>query len=65
MSNSIGRSVIGVLTALALLGGIVGCEPEGGAERVGERIDEAAEKAGEGMKKAAEKAGDKIERATD
>lgn len=49
-------SAISVMIALFLLVGISGCEKEGPAEKMGEKIDQSVEE----VKDAAEEAGDKL-----
>ncbi len=53
------------LGAVVLVLGLSACEPEGPAERAGERIDEAAERAAEALdpKGPAERAGEQIDQA--
>jgi hypothetical protein len=53
------------LGAAVLLFGLSACEPEGDAERAGERIDDAAEKAAEAFdpEGPAERAGEKMDEA--
>ena len=55
------------LGAMVLVFGLSACEPEGDAERAGERIDDAAEKAAETLdpEGPAERAGEKIDEATE
>lgn len=55
------------LGAVVLVFGLSACEPEGDAERAGERIDDAAEKAGEVLdpEGPAERAGEKMDEATE
>jgi hyperosmotically inducible protein len=55
------------LGALVLVFGLSACEPEGDAERAGERIDDAAEKAAEAVEPEgpAERAGEKMDEATE
>lgn len=55
------------LGAAVLVFGLSACEPEGDAERAGERIDDAAEKANEALdpKGPAERAGEKMDEATE
>ena len=56
MRAIVGRVMVTAVLAAALLS-VVGCEPEGPAERAGKQIDEAAEDAGD----AVEDAGDKVQ----
>ncbi|MBA2592757.1 MAG: hypothetical protein H0U97_11070 [Gammaproteobacteria bacterium] len=53
------------LGAVVLVFGLSACEPEGDAERAGERIDDAAEKAAETLdpEGPAERAGEKMDEA--
>ena len=55
------------LGAMVLVFGLSACEPEGDAERAGERIDDAAEKAAETLdpEGPAERAGEKVDEATE
>ena len=55
------------LGAMVLAFGLSACEPEGDAERAGERVDDAAEKAGETLdpEGPAERAGEKVDEATE
>jgi len=52
---------------MVLVFGLSACEPEGDAERAGERIDDAAEKAAEAVNPEgpAERAGEKVDEATE
>ncbi|MDQ3773627.1 MAG: hypothetical protein M3461_04250 [Pseudomonadota bacterium] len=52
---------------MVLIFGLSACEPEGDAERAGERIDDAAEKAAEAVEPEgpAERAGEKMDEATE
>jgi len=52
---------------MVLAFGLSACEPEGDAERAGERVDDAAEKAGETLdpEGPAERAGEKVDEATE
>jgi len=52
---------------MVLTFGLSACEPEGDAERAGERIDDAAEKAAETLdpEGPAERAGEKVDEATE
>jgi len=52
------------MTALAFTVA-TGCAHKGGAERAGEKIDNAADKTSDSVRDGTEKAGDKIEDATD
>lgn len=56
-----------ILGAMVLVFGLSACEPEGDAERAGERIDDAAEKAAETLdpEGPAERAGEKVDEATE
>lgn len=55
------------LGAMVLAFGLSACEPEGDAERAGERIDDAAEKAGEAVEPEgpAERAGENLDKAVE
>jgi len=52
---------------MVLAFGLSACEPEGDAERAGERVDDAAAKAGETLdpEGPAERAGEKVDEATE
>jgi hypothetical protein len=59
-----GKSLATVLTAAALVSGLIGCqkkeataEEKGPAEKAGQQLDQAAAKAGEQINKVAEQAG--------
>jgi len=54
-----------VMSAVALLLSLSGCEREGPAEKVGENIDETAETIQEGVEATGDKAMDKLEQAGD
>lgn len=55
------------LGAIVLVFGLSACEPEGDAERAGERIDDAAERAAEAVEPEgpAERAGEKMDQAVE
>ena len=61
------KQLLTSLGAVVLVFGLSACEPEGNAERAGERIDDAAEKAAEAVNPEgpAERAGEKIDEATE
>ncbi len=61
----IGKPLPTSLGAMVLVFGLTACEPEGDAERAGERIDDAAEKAAEALEPEgpAERAGEKMDQA--
>jgi hyperosmotically inducible protein len=50
-----------VITCLAAVLGLAGCQQEGTAEKAGQKIDRAAEKVEQNIEQATEKAGKKIE----
>ena len=58
-----GKSVV-VLVALFVLGGVLGCEREGPAERAGEKIDETVDKAQEQTEETLEEAKEGTEEVT-
>ena len=59
--NTTRKQLLTSLGAMVLVFGLSACEPEGDAERAGERIDDAAEKAAEAVNPEgpAERAGEK------
>jgi hypothetical protein len=59
------RIVVALLTAVAAVTMVTGCEKEGPAEKAGKQIDQAVEKAGDQADKAADAAGDKLKDAGD
>ena len=61
------KQLLTSLGAMVLVFGLSACEPEGDAERAGERIDDAAEKAAETLdpEGPAERAGEKVDEATE
>jgi len=65
--NTTQKQLLTSLGAMVLVFGLSACEPEGDAERAGERIDDAAEKAAEAVNPEgpAERAGEKIDEATE
>ena len=64
---NIGKPLSTSLGAMVLVFGLSACEPEGDAERAGERIDDAAEKAAEALdpEGPAERAGEKVDQAVE
>lgn len=59
------KTHIAIAAILTTLAGIAGCEQEGGAERVGEKLDETIERTGDAMEQAADKARDRVKDATE
>lgn len=52
-----------IVFCLAFIFGLAGCEPEGTAEKTGQKIDKAAESAGQKMEKAGDVIANKAEQA--
>lgn len=52
---SISKKILVTLCAGFIMIWLVGCQPEGPAERAGKKVDETVEKAGEETEKAGEK----------
>ncbi len=65
--NTTQKQLLTSLGTMVLVFGLSACEPEGDAERAGERIDDAAEKAAEAVNPEgpAERAGETIDEATE